>query len=517
MTGVEWDRFSMLVSLVPHVLVRSRDWETLLHRLTLETSVSTGLEYGHRWEAPCGSAATGPSPASSSSSSRARSSTTTSSSTPTTRRCCATPRTRAGTTSCCAPSPRRPTPARCGRRCRRRRPSCGTAWSTTRSPARCSPSRSTSSRTTASRCAHPQGRASLAVRAESRIFPDASGRARRLRLTATQRRAVRDVLAWTGLERERQDAVRAATLDALARDVPSDVRDPDLAVLLDTALDEPHLDRRDTALAVLLLSPQGRTLGRVVAQDLGGAVDAGDTGRAVADLSMLSFLASPRTSRSCSSSPPAVAATRADVARRGGARQRPPAGAAPRHGRPPSCTRTPSRTWPPRAPPGSRDRTRPTTARATPGASATRWGCAGASTCCRTCSGARTRATTRSGAAPSRGGRRCPRCCGPPSPARADSARGRPAGTRVGRRRAVVGASSSSASGGSSSSRRACSCGSSSWRRRKVSTMVMAAAATGMPMIAPIGPKRAAPTKTDPSATAGWTSIVRRLIRGVKT
>ena len=45
--------------------------------------------------------------------------------------------------------------------------------------------------------------------------------------------------------------------------------------------------------------------------------------------------------------------------------------------------------------------------------------------------------------------------------------------------------------------------------------MVITAAATGMPMTAPIGPMRATPTNTDPRATAGWTSIVRLLILGV--
>ena len=45
----------------------------------------------------------------------------------------------------------------------------------------------------------------------------------------------------------------------------------------------------------------------------------------------------------------------------------------------------------------------------------------------------------------------------------------------------------------------------------------MIAAASGMPMIAPIGPKSATPTNTEPSAIAGWMSIVTRLTRGVKT
>ena len=51
MSGLQWDRLTTLMALTPHVLLRTRDWATLLHRLSLETAVSTGLEYAHRWEA----------------------------------------------------------------------------------------------------------------------------------------------------------------------------------------------------------------------------------------------------------------------------------------------------------------------------------------------------------------------------------------------------------------------------------------------------------------------------------
>lgn len=293
MTGVEWDRFSMLVSLVPHVLVRSRDWETLLHRLTLETSVSTGLEYAHRWEAAVrigGDRAVTGVLIELIESALIDDDVQLYSDYATLLRYTPDPRghdvlLRALTSP---PNPRSlwASLSTATTLVRHGLVDHGVAREMLAVAAAVVADESQPLRTR-------KAGASLALRAETRSFPDRTGRGRRLRLTAQQRHEVRDVLAWTGLERERQDAVRAATLDALARETPSDARDPDLAALLDTALDEPHLDRRDTALAVLLLAPQGRTLGRVLAQDLAGAVDADDTGRAVADLSMLSFLAQP--------------------------------------------------------------------------------------------------------------------------------------------------------------------------------------------------------------------------------
>lgn len=99
--------------------------------------------------------------------------------------------------------------------------------------------------------------ASTALRADGRALRSATSRGlKRLRLGAADRRRVNEVLSWTTLEQERQDSIHAATIDELVRDQRADADDAALSTLVHTALREPHLDVRDTALAVLLLSPR---------------------------------------------------------------------------------------------------------------------------------------------------------------------------------------------------------------------------------------------------------------------
>ena len=143
MTGLDWDRLTTLLGSVHHVLVRERDWETLLYRLSLETSVSTGLEY---------------------------------------------------------------------------------------------------------------------------------------------------VLDGSGLRPERQEATRRAIMRRLAEQVPSDDGDPVLERLVRTSLEDPHLDSRDTALGVLLLSSQGVPMGVELGARLEVVVADDEMTQARAHLSMLSWL-----------------------------------------------------------------------------------------------------------------------------------------------------------------------------------------------------------------------------------
>ncbi|GAA1902779.1 hypothetical protein [Lapillicoccus jejuensis] len=51
MTGREWDVLSATLAAHPEVLLRGEDWKALLSRVTLESSVTCGLEYSFRAEA----------------------------------------------------------------------------------------------------------------------------------------------------------------------------------------------------------------------------------------------------------------------------------------------------------------------------------------------------------------------------------------------------------------------------------------------------------------------------------
>lgn len=294
MTGLQWDRLTTLLALTPHVLVRERDWSSLVRRLGLETGLSTGLEYAHRWEA---------------SARLIRSPYVTDvvieiiehaltdddeqlySDYANLLRFCPDHRgyellERVVTD----PANRR------------------TQWaslSTVSTLVRHGLLTHESARAIlpvvlevlADDGVPPRTRkaaASLAVRTDGQLLPARGSRAqRRLRLAPAQRRAVAEVLAWSTIEQEHQDAIYEAAIADLVRDQRADAHDHALTTLVHTALREPHLDVRDTALAVLMLSPQGRTLGRVIAQDLVGALGAGEVARAGADLSMLSWLGQP--------------------------------------------------------------------------------------------------------------------------------------------------------------------------------------------------------------------------------
>lgn len=292
MTGLDWDRLTTLLGSTPHVLVRKRDWETLIYRLSSETAVTTGLEYAHRWEASA--------------------------------RMVSNHRTTDAVIEMIESALKDDDVqlysdyATLLRFCPDRRgydvlvdvirhpPNPRALWaslSTTTTLVRhglldigtaidllpmvlgivadeSQPVRtrraaaSLADRTDTSRAVRPGG---------PRVPP----------LSAVQRAAVDDLLTSSGLEPRRQLAIIDLTVAALAADTPSDTDDEMLTTLIATALREPHLDTRDTALAVLLLSPQGRTLGDVLADDLASAVQQDDAFRATADLSMLSWLARP--------------------------------------------------------------------------------------------------------------------------------------------------------------------------------------------------------------------------------
>lgn len=51
MTGLDWDHLSRTVARMPHVLLRTSDWENLLRRLNQEISVSLELEFALRYGA----------------------------------------------------------------------------------------------------------------------------------------------------------------------------------------------------------------------------------------------------------------------------------------------------------------------------------------------------------------------------------------------------------------------------------------------------------------------------------
>ncbi|MEP6797732.1 MAG: hypothetical protein ABI890_06275, partial [Lapillicoccus sp.] len=292
MTGLDWDRLTTLLGSSPHVLVRKRDWETLIYRLSSEAAISTGLEYAHRWEAAA--------------------------------RMVSNHRTTDVVIEMIESALKdddvqlysdystllRYCPDRRGHEVLadviRNPPNPRALWA------------SLSAATTLVRHGllaaatlddlvpitlqivedegYPvrtrRAAASFAERADSGRATDRSGR-RRPPLTPAQRATVDDLLTSSGLAPAQQEGVFDATLAALVSDTPTDARDEVLHSLVRMALREPHIDTRDTALGVLMLSPQGHTLGDVLAVDLRTAVDEADTFRAVGDLSILSWLVGP--------------------------------------------------------------------------------------------------------------------------------------------------------------------------------------------------------------------------------
>lgn len=292
MTGLDWDRLTTLLGSSPHVLVRKRDWETLIYRLSMETAVTIGLEYAHRWEA----------------SARMVSNHRTSdvviemiesaltdddvqlySDYATLLRFCTDRRGHDVLVDVIRnpPNPR----------------ALWASLSTTTTlvrhelldprtvldllPAVLAIVEDESAPVRTRRAAASYAERTDTSRARAAGGPTAPP------LTGAQRLIVDDLLSSSGLEPAQQQAIFDTTIATLVADTPTDADDATLATLIRTALREPHLDVRDTALAVLLLSPQGRALGDVLAVDLTAAVRGDDVFRATADLSMLSWLARP--------------------------------------------------------------------------------------------------------------------------------------------------------------------------------------------------------------------------------
>jgi len=294
MNGLHWDRLTTLMALTPHVLVRSRDWASLVHRLCVETAVSTGLEYAHRWEAAArivGNPHVTDVVIELSEGALTDDDEQLYSDYANLLRFCADPRGHDILAHVItAPANRRAQWA-----------SFSTATTLVRHGLLSHENAAIILPVALEVLVDEQlptrtrkAAASLAFRTDGRALRSTSSHTvKRLRLRAQERRTVNRMLSWTTHEHEHQDAIYAATIDELVRDQRADAHDAGLATLVHTALREPHLDVRDTALAVLLLSPQGRTLGRVLAQDLDSALHAADLGRAGSDLSMLSWLSQP--------------------------------------------------------------------------------------------------------------------------------------------------------------------------------------------------------------------------------
>ena len=291
MTGLDWDRLTTLLGSTPHVLVRKRDWETLIYRLSSETAVSTGLEYAHRWEASA--------------------------------RMVSNHRTTDAVIEMIESALKdddvqlysdyatllRFCPDRRGHdvliEIVRNPPNPRALWaslSTTTTLVRhelLDIGRAIDLLPTVLHIVEDESApvrtrraaASLADRTHSRALR--SGDRAGAPLTSQQRMAVDDLLSSSGLEPRQQRVIFDHTIRALIADTPTDAHDDILAAMIGMALREPHLDTRDSALAVLMLSPQGRTLGDVLAADLTAALAEHDVYRATGDLSMLSWLARP--------------------------------------------------------------------------------------------------------------------------------------------------------------------------------------------------------------------------------
>ena len=290
MSGLDWDRLTTLLGSTPHVLVRKRDWETLIYRLSSETAVSTGLEYAHRWEA----------------SARMVSNHRTTdaviemiesalkdddvqlySDYATLLRFCPDRRGHAVLVDVIKDPPNQralwASLSTTTTLVRHELLDIGTAIDLLPIVLDIASDESSPVRTR-------RAAASLAERTDTiRARVQGAGSP----LTPEQRAAVDDLLSTSGLEPHQQRAILDQTVATLVADTPTDDDDEMLATLISMALREPVLDTRDTALAVLMLSPQGRTLGDVLAADLRTAVQLEDVYRATGDLSMLSWMAQP--------------------------------------------------------------------------------------------------------------------------------------------------------------------------------------------------------------------------------
>ena len=283
MTGLDWDRLTTLLGSLHHVLVRERDWETLLYRLSLETAVSTGLEYVHRWEASA--------------------------------RLVSMPQSNEtvvemiesalkdndvqlysdySTLMRYSPDPRghhvladvivRP-------------PNARALWASLSTLTTLVRHHLVDETLVSGLLPHAVGILSddsfplLTRRAAASLAERSDGYDHgRVVLTDAERRTVTDVLDTSGLRPERQEATRRAIMRRLSELVPSDDGDPVLERLVRTSLEDPHLDSRDTTLGVLLLSSQGVPMGVELGSLLEVVVADDDMIEAGAHLSMLSWL-----------------------------------------------------------------------------------------------------------------------------------------------------------------------------------------------------------------------------------
>lgn len=290
MTGLDWDRLTTLLGSSPHVLVRKRDWETLIYRLSSETAVTIGLEYAHRWEASARMVSnhrTTDAVIEMIESALTDDDVQLYSDYATLLRFCPDRRGHHVLMDVIKnpPNPRALWASLSTTTTLVRHGLLDIGTVTDLLPIVLDIVEDESSPVRARRAA-----ASFAERTDTsraRGGRDASP------LTPTQRKVVDDLLSSSGLEPHQQQAILERTVATLVADTPTDADDQMLSTLISTALREPHLDTRDTALAVLMLSPQGRTLGDVLAADLASAVRHTDVYRATGDLSMLSWLVQP--------------------------------------------------------------------------------------------------------------------------------------------------------------------------------------------------------------------------------
>jgi hypothetical protein len=287
MTGLDWDRLTTLLGSATHVLVRERDWESLLYRLCLEASVSRGLEYAHRREAAA--------------------------------RLAGLPRSGQVVIEMAesalkdddvqlysdyasllrySPDPRghhvladvilRPPNGR----------ALWASLSTMTTLVRHGMVKDALVRRLLPPAVGILADESVPIRSRRAAASfaersDGYGSGDRLSLTAAERQQVTDLLEDSGLRPERQRKTFEDVIRSLADVTPSDATDPVLAALVRTSLGEAHLDTRDTALAVLMLSPQGAGMGAVLGAKLEKALADDDMIRAHMDLSMMSWLVQP--------------------------------------------------------------------------------------------------------------------------------------------------------------------------------------------------------------------------------
>lgn len=111
---------------------------------------------------------------------------------------------------------------------------------------------------------------------------------------AARRFAASIILEGRALDREGHASVSRQVRRAMADDVAtSDPSDKVLNGLLATALGETHEESRSNALAILMISPQGRFVGRAYAAELARAHGAGDRVACHECLSVLTWLIQP--------------------------------------------------------------------------------------------------------------------------------------------------------------------------------------------------------------------------------